>query len=394
MHETSFLLNIAVALVAAFVGGTLAKLAKLPVLIGYLLAGIVVGPHTPGPVAQPEVVNPVANLGVALLMFAVGAHFSLDKLQSVRRTALLGGGLQIVGTIAMGTLLGLALGWSLYGGLYLGCTLSLSSTAVMMKLLEERGEQESEHGAAMLGMLVTQDLCVVLMAPLLPALSQATHRGPAALASIGWALLVGAILLSAILFLAMRGVPTIMKRIALLGSPELLLLAGMAICLAAAIGAEKAGLGLALGAFLAGLVISETDYAHHLLGQIRPIRDLFASLFFVSIGMMLDPTFVFRHLAAIAAVVVSVVIGKALIGALAVYASGQRGGTPIRTGLGLAQIGEFSFVLATLGYNEGLISGEISGVILSGALITLVLAPFVYQSSDAVSRVLSRPNSH
>jgi len=403
MHEVGFLTNIGVALLAALVGGFLARIVRLPVLIGYLIAGVVVGPHTPGLFASPEVVHSVANLGVALLMFAVGVHFSLEDLKAVRRTALVGGGLQIAGTIVLGVIIGLCFGWGAYGGLFLGCAIALSSTAVMTKILEERGEAGTKHGTAMMGILISQDLSLVLMVPLLPALSTVSSHGAGALVNIGGALLLGGILLALTLLLAMRVVPALMKRMTKMGSQELFLLAGICICLVAAAAAEKAGLGLALGSFLAGLVISETDYAHELFSQIRPLRDVFAAIFFVSVGMLLDPKFLLHHWLAVTVVVLAIAVGKACIAALAVYASGHHGRTAVTAGLGLAQIGEFSFVLANIGSAQNLIPQEIAGVVLSAALISLLITPFVFQAAGpvytrldripAMSRILNRQDT-
>lgn len=390
VHQVEFLTNVGIALGAALAGGLLARAVRLPVLIGYLVAGILVGPHTPGVVANGETVHAVANLGVALLMFAVGVHFSLDELKAVQKTAIVGGGLQIGGTILLGVLLGIALGWGVYGGLFLGCALSLSSTAVMMRLLEERGETGTTHGSVMLGILVVQDMSLVLMAALLPALSSLSTGGAGAWGVVGTALLKAALFLLVTLGLATRGVPALMHRVARLGSPELFLLTGVGICLLAAVAAEYAGLGLALGAFLAGLVISETDYAHELFSQVRPLRDVFAALFFVSVGMLLNPAFVAGHWLAVLAVVAAIVVGKALITTLSVFALGHHGKTAILTGLGLAQIGEFSFVLATLGSDRKLIPAEISGVILSAALMTLLLAPAVFGAGGRVYARLNR----
>lgn len=403
MHDIGFLGNIGLALIAALAGGFAARLLRLPVLIGYLVAGVFIGPYTPGLMASPEIVHSVANLGVALLMFAVGVHFSLDQLKSVRRTALIGGGVQIGGTILLGILLGVALGWGVYGGLFLGCAISLSSTAVMTKLLEERGEVGTNHGDVLMGILIAQDLSLVVIAPVLPALATVGKAGVGALTSIGGAILLGAALLTATLVLAMRIVPALMTRITKMGSQELFLLAGIAICLGAAIAAEYAGLGLALGAFLAGLVVSETDYSHELFSQIRPLRDIFAALFFVSIGMLLDPRFVQAHWVAILAVVLTIVIAKAIVSTLAIFLAGHHGRTALVGGLGLAQIGEFSFVLASLGSSRKLIPDEISGVILSSALISLLLAPFLFQAGvplytrlnriPAVSRIMNRQSA-
>jgi CPA2 family monovalent cation:H+ antiporter-2 len=390
MSGHNFLFDLGVALVAALVGGLIARALRLPVLIGYLVAGVVVGPHTPGVVAKTEAIGPVAELGVALLMFVVGVHFSLSELRAMWRTAIFGGGIQILGTILLGLLVGLGLGWGLYGGVFLGCALALSSTAVMMKVLEERGELGTQHGGVMLGILVVQDLSLVLMIVLLPALASVSAQGAGALAGVASALFRAVLFVGVTLLLALRGVPALLHQVARTGSQELFLLTVVCICLLAAAGANYAGLGLEIGAFLAGIVISESDYAHEVFSQIRPLRDVFASLFFVSVGMLLDAQFFARHWQAIALVVVTIVLGKSLIAALAVYALGWHGRTAVLAGLGLAQIGEFSFVLATVGSARGLIPGEIANVILSAALVTLLLAPFLYQAADPLYAWLNR----
>lgn len=390
MNEHIFLLNIGVALVAALLGGTLARALRLPILVGYLAAGIVVGPHTPGWVAHVTAVNLVAEIGVILLMFAVGVHFSLDDLRAVKRTALIGGGLQIAGTTALGWLLGLTFGWGIYGGLFLGCALALSSTAVMMKVLEERGEQGTAHGKVMLGILIVQDLTLVAMIALLPALASVSTNGMGALNEIGWAVLKAGAFIAVTVLLAMRLVPALLHRIARLGSPELFLMTVVCICLLTAMVADVAGLGLELGAFMAGIVVSESDYAHEVFAQIRPLRDVFASLFFVSVGMLLNPAFLRSHLVPVALVVGLIVFGKSLLSFLVVYMMGWHGRTAVLAGLGLAQIGEFSFVLATVGSARKLIPDEIASVILSAALITLFLAPFLFQAAPPLYTRLNR----
>jgi CPA2 family monovalent cation:H+ antiporter-2 len=390
VNEHIFLLNIGVALVAALLGGTLARALRLPILVGYLAAGIVVGPHTPGWVAHVTAVNLVAEIGVILLMFAVGVHFSLDDLRAVKRTALIGGGLQIAGTTALGWLLGLTFGWGIYGGLFLGCALALSSTAVMMKVLEERGEQGTAHGKVMLGILIVQDLTLVAMIALLPALASVSTNGMGALNEIGWAVLKAGAFIAVTVLLAMRLVPALLHRIARLGSPELFLMTVVCICLLTAMVADVAGLGLELGAFMAGIVVSESDYAHEVFAQIRPLRDVFASLFFVSVGMLLNPAFLRSHLVPVALVVGLIVFGKSLLSFLVVYMMGWHGRTAVLAGLGLAQIGEFSFVLATVGSARKLIPDEIASVILSAALITLFLAPFLFQAAPPLYTRLNR----
>jgi len=390
LHELDFLTNLGVALLAAVLGGLVARAFRLPLLVGYILAGIALGPNTPGFVANTDAVHAVAKLGVALLMFAVGVQFHLEHMVAVRRLALIGGGIQILGTILLGAFVGVALGWGLYGGIFLGCALSLSSTAVMMRILEERGELGTNHATAMLGILVVQDLSLILMVTLLPSLATLSTDGSHALLNLGLSLLRAGVAVSLTLFLAFRGVPALLERVARTGSQELFLLVVVSICLVAAYLAQLAGLSLEIGAFLAGLVISESDYAQEVFSQIRPLRDVFASLFFVSVGMLLVPAFVVSHALTVLIVVAVIIIGKALITIVAMHMLGSHGRTAIMTGLGLAQIGEFSFVLSSIGTERGLIVEDVSGTILAAALITILLTPFVYKVAEPLYARLNR----
>lgn len=395
MAVDAFVENLTIALAAALAGGLVARLARMPVITGYLLAGMVVGPHTPGVLASTAAVEPVARLGIALLMFAVGVHYSLSELRAMWRTAVLGGAIQIGGTIALGVMLGLMFGWGAYGGLFLGCALALSSTAVAMRMLEERGEQGTSHGKVMLGILVVQDLSLVLMVVLLPALASLSSAPPGAdglgraAAHIGVAILRAGLFVAATLVLAERGVPALLHRVALTGSRELFLLTGVCICLGAAVAAEALGLGVEVGAFAAGLVVSETDYAHEMSTQVRPLRDVTASLFFVSIGMLLQPALLVQEWARVLAVVAAIIVGKSILGFLAAYLLGWHGRVAILTGFGLAQIGEFSFVLTTLGQSRGLVPQVVTDVTLAGALITLLLSPLLYRSALPLYRRMS-----
>lgn len=379
----AFLGDVGIALTAALAGGLIARSLKLPALIGYLVAGILIGPHTPGFIADKDTVALVADLGVALLMFAVGVQFSLEELRHVRRTALIGGASQLLGTILLGLGLGSLLGWGLYGGLFAGCALALSSTAVLLRLLDERGELGTTHGQLMLGLLVMQDLSLVLMVTLLPALAATSSLLP----TLGLALLKALAFLGVIVLLALHVVPALLDRITRTGSRELLLLASVCLCLGIGFLADKAGLGLPLGTFLAGIVLSKSPYAHEVFSQIRPLRDVFSSLFFVSIGMLLDPSFVIKNLGPVLATVATILLGKTLVTALSLRWLGWSGPTALRVALGLAQIGEFSFVLATLGTSRGLIPPQVSGVLLAAALLTLLLAPATYASAAPLCRV-------
>lgn len=384
-----FLREVGVALAAALVGGLSARALGLPVLVGYLLAGLAVGPHTPGLVADAATVASVADLGVALLMFAVGTQFSLAELRHVGRVAVVGGGFQIAVTTLLGTLLGIALGWGATAGLFLGCALTLSSTAVMLKVLEERGELGTSHGRAMLGILVMQDLAVVPMVVLLPALAAVGGADGAAWTGIGMALGKALLFLGGTVLMATRVAPALMDRVARTGSRELFLLTAMCLCLGAGYAADRMGLGLPLGAFLAGMVLSESGFAQEVLAQIRPLRDVFAALFFVSVGMLLDPGFVLERWPVVAAVVATILVGKPVATLAGLRLAGVGGRTATLASLGLAQIGEFSFVLATLGTAKGLVPPEVAGVILAAALLTILATPLVYgavgRSRDDVS---------
>jgi CPA2 family monovalent cation:H+ antiporter-2 len=389
MSHADFLTSLVQALFAALVGGWAARALRLPPLVGYLLAGVVVGPHTPGLYAHKELLNSVEKLGITLLMFAVGTHFSLRELLAAKRFALIGGGVQIAGTILLGLAIGIALGWGAYGGLFLGCALSLSSTAVTLRLLEERGELNSAHGALMLGVLVMQDLSVALMIALLPSLATLSSEGGAAMTGVGIALLKAAGFIAAALLVAVRVVPYLLERVARTDSQELFLLVVMCVCLASAYLADRMGLSLEIGAFFAGIVISESEYAYQAFADVRPLRDVFAALFFVWAGMLLNVPFALARWPVVLTIVLGIVLGKSLITFLAMYALGAHGRAALLVGLGLAQIGEFSFVLTSIGSSRGLISETISNAILAAALVSLFLAPFLYAASGRIYAALN-----
>jgi CPA2 family monovalent cation:H+ antiporter-2 len=359
-------------------------------LIGYLLAGVVVGPYTPGLFANQETVHSVEKLGIALLMFAVGVHFSLRDLLAVKRIAVAGGSVQIIGTILLGSAVGLALGWGAYGGVFLGCALALSSTAVALRVVEERGELSTAHGAAMLGILVVQDLSVVLMMALLPSLATFATEGAAAFAQLGWVLLKAVLFIGGMILVAVRIVPLLLDRVARTNSQELFLLVVISLCLSAAYLADAMGLSLEIGAFIAGMVISESEYSHEVFAEVRPLRDVFAALFFVSVGMLLNVSFVLQHWPTVLTVVLAILVGKSFITFCAVYGLGAHGRTALIVGLGLAQIGEFSFVLASMGSAKGLISQDLSNTILASALVTILLAPFLHSLSGRLYTGLNR----
>lgn len=370
--------ELGLVVLAAFVGGATARVLRLPVIVGYFTAGLVIGPGTPGFVADPDHVRQVSNIGVALLMFAVGVQLHLSELRAIRRTALLGGGLQILLCLLLGPLLGSALGWPLATGLFVGGALALSSTAVVMKLLEDRGELGSNHGRVAMGYLVVQDLSLILFVACLPLLAGKGTTG------LALDVLRPAVLLGLGVFVALRVAPPFLDRVARLGSRELFVLAVVTLCLTAGFLAERVGLGVALGAFFAGLVISESSYAQEVFSQVRPLRDVFASVFFVSVGMMLDPGYLVSNLGAVFLVIAAVLFLKPLTVMIPLQALGWQGRTVALSGLYLANIGEFSFVLAMLGQQAGVIDAETGSLIVAAALVTLGLAPFLMQRAGGI----------
>ncbi len=387
MDELALLVDLVLAAGTALIGGLIAQRLGQPVILGYLAAGVAIGPFTPGPVRDIHNLSVLAEAGVALLMFALGAEVSLAELQRVGRVAVIGGVLQILGSIGLGMAAGPLLGLSPSQGIFFGALTALSSTVVVIKLLHGRGELGSLHGRVALGILIVQDLSLVPMMVILPELA----RPADALAmTLGWAFLKAAGLLAATFFVGTRVIPRVLDLVARTGSRELFLLCVFALALGTALGTQFFGLSLALGAFLAGLVVSESDLSHQAVAEMLPLRDLFATLFFVSVGMLLDPFFVIRNVPAVLLVVAVVVLGKLLLVTLLVRLSGYAVRVALLTGLALPQIGEFSFVLARLGVGQGLIDDYLYNLTLAGALVTIILSPALLQLAEPLMGALRR----
>ncbi len=391
------LVDLVLAVLAAFFGGIIATRLRLPVITGYLLAGIAIGPFTPGPVGDVHRVQTLAELGVALLMFALGTQFSLHELKAVGRGAVGGGLLQILLTMAGGVPLGLALGFSITEAIYLGGLIAVSSSIVMLKLLLSRSEVEALHGRLALGVGVMQDISVIVLVVVLPALAATRPAGQPAGAAESIFITVGLALLKALLFLAVayligtRLVPLLLYRIISLGLREIFLLSILIIAIGTALLAQMVGLSFALGAFLAGMIVSESDAADDVLNEIIPIRDIFATIFFVSIGMLINPVFLWEHLAEITAVVLAIMVGKFLIAFGLFWLFRYPLHSAFRAGLLLAQIGEFSFILASVGVEKGAISSRLETLTISGALVTMILSPIIYQYlPDLLNRLQPR----
>ncbi len=375
-EDFRLIIDLVSVLAAAAAGGLLAALLKQPVLLGYLLAGVVVGPTGLGLIKEVVQVETLAQFGVAFLLFALGVEFSFSELKKVKAISLGGGGLQITLTVLVTTLVSLGLGWvtSPAQGVFLGAILSLSSTAVVLKCLMERNETGTPHGQVMLGILVVQDLALGLMLAVLPALDKPVEEIGLA---VGWALIQTGLFALGAVAAGIWVIPPLLRLLAKTESRELFLLGVVAICLGIALLTEHLGLSIEMGAFVAGLMISEAEYADQTLTYVEPLRDIFASLFFASIGMLIDPVFLWNNLELILGLVAIVFIGKFLIITPLVRLFRYPLKTALIAGLGLAQIGEFSFVLASEGLSLGLVSRRVYLLILGTTAVTLVLTPFV-----------------
>ena len=379
MENVELLTDLAIALGAALLGGFAAHLLRQPVIIGYLIAGILIGPHTPGPVTSVERVQTLANLGVALLMFALGTEFSIEALQRVRKVAVLGGTIQIVLVIVLGTLLGLFLGFSLTNSIFLGGVLSISSSIVILKLLLPKGEVESIVGRVALGTGIVQDMATIAMIIILPALSAGI--GVELLTSAGVAIFQGGLFLAVAYLLGTRLLPPLLEIVARFGSRELFLLTVIAIAFGMSVLGHLVGISFALGAFIGGLVVSESEFSSHVLDEIIPLRDIFSSLFFVSIGMLVEPSFLLANAFSISLLVVAIIVGKFVIISGVVKMFGYDARNAMRIGLLMAQIGEFSFVLASVGLVRSAIEPDLYSLILAAALVTLLLNPILVNNA-------------
>ncbi|BAY78852.1 sodium/hydrogen exchanger (plasmid) [Nostoc linckia NIES-25] len=376
-EDFRLIVDLVSVLAVAACGGLLAALLRQPVLLGYLIGGMIVGPAGLGVIKEVIQVETLAQFGVAFLLFALGVEFSFAELKKVKAIALGGGGLQIALTILVTvTVCGLTGAWGTLPakGMFLGCILSLSSTAVVLKSLMERNETETPHGQVMLGILVVQDLALGLMLAVLPALNQPAETiGIAVLTALGYIALFAAGAIAAGIWV----IPPLLRLLARTESKELFLLGVVALCLGIALLTEHLGLSIEMGAFVAGLMISEVEYADQTLTYVEPLRDIFASLFFAAIGMLIDPVFLWKNLELILVLVAIVFVGKFLIITPLVKLFRYPLKTAIIAGLGLAQIGEFSFVLASEGQSLGLVSRRVYLLILGTTAVTLVLTPFV-----------------
>ena len=401
-HDVDLIILLAVGFGMALIFGYIAARLRLPPLIGYLIAGIIISPNTPGIVGDIHLANQLAELGVMFLMFGVGMHFSLNDLLQVRRIALPGAILQI----AVATLLGIGVsmywGWSFGSALIFGLSLSCASTVVLLKALGDRGLLDSVNGKIAVGWLLVEDLVMVLALVLLPATAMLLggHALPGTDTSQSIWLTIGITLLKVTGFIAFmliigkRLVPMIMQFVARLGSRELFTLTVVAAAVSIAYGSYAVfGVSMALGAFFAGMVVKESDFSHRAEEETLPLREIFSILFFVSVGMLFDPSILIEEPLRILAVIAIIMVGKTLAAIALVLFFRYPINTALTVGASLAQIGEFSFILATLGLSLGLLTPDAQNLILAGALFSITLNSFVFSAIEPVQRWI-RERSH
>jgi CPA2 family monovalent cation:H+ antiporter-2 len=393
MHELKLITTIATSLGAALVFGFIAVRLRMPPLVGYLLAGILVGPHTRGFMADVELASQLAEIGVMLLMFGVGLHFSLEDLGAVRRIALPGAVVQIIVATVLGTITSMLWGWTFGGGLVFGLALSVASTVVLLRALEARGALESMNGRIAVGWLIVEDLVMVLVLVLLPPLASILGGNADPGASRGVVLTlaitfgkVGAFVIL-MLMVGRRLFPRILWLVAKTGSRELFTLCVIAAAVGIAYGAsELFGVSFALGAFFAGMMMRESALSHRAAEESLPLQDAFSVLFFVSVGMLFDPLVIVQRPLQVLAVAMIIIFGKTLAAIALVLAFRYPLNTALTVGASLAQIGEFSFILAGLGVSYGLLPPEGQSLILAGALISIALNPVIFGAIEPVQR--------
>ena len=404
------IVTLAAALGLALMLGVLAVRLRLPALVGYLLAGVLLGPHTPGFVANVDLASQLAEIGVMLLMFGVGLHFSIDDLLAVRRIAIPGAVVQMAVATALGAGLALGWGWPVAGALTFGISLSVASTVVLLRALESRGALETQNGRIAVGWLVVEDLAMVLVLVLLPALVEFTAGATGAAGAAGgmggmhtadpsggaglWITLAQTLLavgafVALMLLGGRRVLPWLLWQISKTGSRELFTLCVVAVAVGIAYGAAALfGVSVALGAFFAGLVLRGSEFSHRAAQESLPFRDAFAVLFFVSVGMLFDPMVLVERPGQVAAVIVIIVLGKSLAAAALVLALRYPLNTALTVSASLAQIGEFSFILAALGASLGVLPPEAGSLIVAGALLSIALNPLLFHAIEPARRLI------
>lgn len=389
-HELPLLINIAAALVAAFIGGLIARRIGLPPIVGYLLGGVAIGPFTPGyDVTDMESISQLSELGVIFLMFGVGLHFSLRDLWAVRAIAVPGALFQITAATIAAVLLTQLWGWTLPAGIILGLSISVASTVVLLRGLMDQGLLNTEQGRVAVGWLVLEDLATVLILVLLPAIFGT--EGGNQLQTLGLALFKAALFVVMMLLVGARFLPWLFMRIAFTRSRELFLLAVVAVALGTALGAsELFGVSLALGAFLAGVVLGESDLSHQIGEEVLPFQDIFSVIFFVSVGMLVNPAVLLANVGQVVALTLLIIVGKAVLTILSGLVLPSSGRTILVVAAGLSQIGEFSFIVGSAGVALGVLTSDQYSLILAGAVFSIMANPLMFRLIPTVERALQR----
>src|SRR5689334_23235999 len=363
--------DLAYVFVAAVLGGLIAKRLGQPLIMGYVAGGVLIGPFTPGPtLSDIHVLELFAEIGVILLMYSIGIEFSFRDLLRVKWVALIGGPVGLLVVIALAVLVGRLLGWNILESLTIGAVTSLASTMVLSQLLIDRGELHSEHGRVMIGITLVDDLAFVIMIVLVPVLTTASGSEFLSIgAGFGEALLI----LVPVIFIAAKLVPPLMARIPDTANQELRILIALALGFATAAVTQALGLSLALGAFLAGMIVSESEVGHEILAELLPLRNAFVALFFVTIGTLIDPKALILYPALLAAIVAVITLGKFVIWTSVVKLFGYPVRTAVLVGVGLTQIGEFSYVLVRVARDAGLVEPHLYSATLAASLLTILL---------------------
>lgn len=370
-YDPVFFRDLATVFLAAVAGGVLARLAGQPLILGYVLGGIAIGPFTPGPtISESHTFDLFAEIGVILLMFSIGLEFSVKDLMRVKWVALAGGPLGILIAIGLAVMTGRLIGWSMTQSIVIGSVISIASTMVLARMLVDRGELRSKHGRVMIGIALVEDVAVVAMTVLMPALGEFDSGR---LFVIGEALAKALLILLPVGYLGAKVIPPILTHVARTQNHELFLLVTLAISLGTAAVTQMVGLSLALGAFLAGLIISASEFGHEALARLLSLRDAFVALFFVTIGILIDPRVIIENLSLLATMVGLIVVGMFMIWTTVVRLFGYSWPTAFLVGIGLTQIGEFSFVLVQVAKGAGHIGSEVYNATLAASVITILI---------------------
>jgi len=387
VHDLTLLINIVTALAAALLGGWLARRMGFPTLVGYLLVGVAIGPFTPGFRGHGETISQLAELGVIFLMFGVGLHFSLSDLARVRRVAVPGALGQMAVTTLVGAVFARSLGWPLPACIVLGIATSIASTVVLLRGFTDAGLLDAREGRLAVGWLVVEDLAAVLILLVLPSFASA--EGGFDVAAIGMTLVKAAAFIVIMLFAGARVMPWMLLTIAKTRSRELFVLLALLAAVGTALAAAALfGVSLALGAFLAGMVVSESPLSHQVGADLLPFREAFSVLFFVSIGMLVDPSYLLEHAVPVLALALIILLWKAIAGSAICLLLGQQLGTSVLLGVGIAQIGEFSFMVGRAGFDAGLLHADQYSLILASALVAIILNPLLFRSAPRLTRAL------